>query len=728
MDTEQKPGGEGGGGSGGGGGGKNVIDRMMVKISHLDTLLNLVGEVIITSNNISTTNRRMQEFYDRQKAIDKVTMDMLKMTEVASSRASSEMHGLVMDIRMVEIRSTFQRFRRPVRDMAKDAGKQVDFITIGEETLVDKTIAEKLYDPLNHQIRNAIDHGVEDPLERQRKGKPPMATVTLRAYQKENNVFLEIRDDGRGIDPEAVARAAVNRGIIEESALSTMSDEDKLTLIFHPGLSTKASASKISGRGVGMDVVRSNIEQLGGEVVIDTKIGEGTAFIYRIPQITAVNILDCLTVLAGKSHYAIPILNVVSTLSMPSSNVQTTLQKGRTIIHLGSLVTLFDLNELLGDKPLEPAAVITIVIVEAKNGKTALRVSELLMPEKLVFTPLSKMFRVQGISGTTTMSGNKMGMIIDVVELVNRSRGVVIGGEAAQMGRGVLAPADVGEAVKATPAGRAVTVEKAAEKIEEKGDIAGKLVLSSDIGKEIGHREEFFVELEDILRNVDEQILSLENNPSDMEIVNRIFRDFHSMKGNIMMVGLTELGGFIHEVEVILDQARSGSLEITEEIIDILLDSADVIKAAKQAIAEGRAPAIDRSLLNRIDKYKKPREKKTEEPVDIHNRTFHVGSLERINLFAHRYAERHTYQLFLSFSPKGQQAFLVALLILKRLARIGHIFGCVPTAEEIENQSISNQLKVMFSSPMEEDALRKFIEDVLIRYYDVNEYEILKTA
>ncbi len=722
MDTEQKPGGEGGGG------GKSVVDRMMVKISHLDTLLNLVGEVIITSNNISTTNRRIQEFYDRQRAIDKVTMDMLKMTEVASNRASSDMHGLVMDIRMVEIRSTFQRFRRPVRDMAKDAGKQVEFITIGEETLVDKTIAERLYDPLNHQIRNAIDHGVEDPLERQRMGKPPMARVTLRAYQKENNVFIEIKDDGRGIDPESVARAAVNRGIIEESALSSMTNDDKLELIFHPGLSTKATASKISGRGVGMDVVKSNIEQLGGEVVIDTKVGEGTAFIYRIPQITAVNILDCLTVLAGKSHYAIPILNVVSTLSMPSSKVHTTLQKGRTITHLGSLVTLFDLNELLGDKPLDPADEITIVIVEAKNGKISLRVSELLMPEKLVFTPLSKMFSVQGISGTTTMSGNKMGMIIDVLELINRSRGIAIGGEAVMVERGARAQVAAVEAVMAAQTGASVKEALAAEEKEEREDIAGKLVLSSDIGKEIGHREEFFVELEDILRNVDEQILSLENNPSDTDIVNRIFRDFHSMKGNLMMVGLTELGGFIHEVEVILDQARSGSLEITEEIIDILLDSADIIKAAKQAIAEGRAPVIDRSLLKSIEKYKKPKEKKTEEPVDIHNRTFHIGSLERINLFAHRYAERHIYQLFLSFTPKSQQAFLVALLILKRLARIGHIFGCVPTAEEIENQSISNQLKVMFSSPMEEDALRKFIEDVLIRYYDVNEYEILKTA
>ncbi|MBI5814446.1 MAG: chemotaxis protein CheW [Nitrospinae bacterium] len=702
---------------------KAAIDRMMVKISHLDTLLNLVGEVIITSNNMTTTNRRIQEFYDRLKPLDKVSMDMLKMAEVASNRTSSDLHSLVMDIRMVEIRSTFQRFRRPVRDMAKDAGKQVELVTMGEETLVDKTIAEKLYDPLNHQIRNAIDHGVEDALERQRVGKPLTATITLRAFQRENNIFIEIRDNGRGIDPDSVARAAVGRGILEEAAAAALSREDKLALIYHPGLSTKSTASKISGRGVGMDVVKSNIEELGGEVIIDTNVGVGTTFTYRIPQVTAVNILDCLTVRAGKNNFAVPILNVISTLSIPWAKTLTTLKRGRSIIYLGSLVTLFDLNQLLGDPPLPEEETVTVVIVEGKNGRMALRVSELLTPEKLVFTPLSKVFDVQGISGTTTMSGNKMGMVVDVVELINRSRGVEQGAEQAALKAMAKAEEATAGAEKAEARGGAGQLEESAGKrIEE------MVVLSSDVGREIAHREEFLLELEEMIKDADEQILALESNPQDMDIVNHIFRNFHSMKGNLMMVGLAELGGFIHEVEVILDQARGGSLAISADIVDILLDSSDAIKAAKQAIAEGRAPVIDKGLLKNIEKYKKPKDAAKAEPVDIHQRTFHIGSLERLNLFAHRYAGHGVFQVFLSFKPKGQAPFLVALLILKRIARIGHVFGCVPLAEEIESQNIENQLKVMFSTNLDEDGVKRFIESVLVRYYDVDDYEMLKTS
>ena len=697
---------------------KAAIDRMMVKIDHLDTLLNLVGEVIITSNNITTTNRRVQEFYDRARPMDKVTMDMLKMTEVASNRTSSDLHSLVMDIRMVEIRSTFQRFRRPVRDMAKEAGKQVELVTVGEETLVDKTIAEKLYDPLNHQIRNAIDHGVEDPLERQRAGKPHTATITLRAFQRESNIFLEIKDDGRGIDPDAVAMAAVSRGLIEQEEAAKLSRDEKLALIYHPGLSTKTTASRISGRGVGMDVVKSNIEELGGEVIIDTKPGEGSTFIYRIPQVTAVNILDCLTVRSGKNYFAIPILNVVSTLSIPWANTHTTLQKARSLTHLGSLVSLFDLNELLGDPPLPTEAVATVVIVEGKNGKIALRVSELLTPEKLVFTPLSNVFDVQGVSGTTTMSGNRMGMVIDVVELINKSRGVSAGVEQAAFTR------------KTKEEEKAVVPSAVAE--EEKKEAVVRLeevmVLSSDVGREIAHREEFLVELEDMIKDADEQILALEANPGDMDIINHIFRNFHSMKGNIMMVGLAELGGFIHEVEVILDQVRGGTLEISADIVDILLDSSDVIKTAKQAIAEGKAPTIDKALLRNIEKFKKPKEVVKTEPVDIHQRTFHIGSLERLNLLAHRYAGHSVFQLFLSLKPRHQAPFLVALLIIKRIARIGHVFGSVPGAEEIENQNIENQLKVMFTSAMDHDGVKQFIDEVLVKYYDVDDYELLKTS
>ncbi len=693
----------------------NTLDRMMVKISHLNSLLGLVGEVIITSNNIHTTNRRIQSFYDRNQPLDKLSMDMIKAAEIVSNRISSDMHSLVMDIRMVEIKSTFQRFRRAVRDMAKEGGKQVEFVTMGDDTLVDKTIGEKLYDPLNHQIRNAIDHGIEDPLERQGQNKPTKARLVLKAYQLENNIFIEISDDGRGINADNITKAAIKRGLITEEEAAQMPDDEKLKLIFHPGLSTKQKASKLSGRGVGMDVVRSNIEELGGEITIDTKKNEGTTFTYRIPQVTAVNILDCLTIRAAKNHFAIPILNVISTLGIPADQTHTTLEKGRTIKYLDHLVPLFDLNELLGERPLDDDEILTVVIVEAKNGRLALRISELLTPEKLVYTSLADLFRVQGISGTTMISGNMMGLTLDVVELINRSKGIGEGTENTN-GNGASRPSTT-------------IVEEETEDIEvdEEPAINKAVVsLSSDIGREITHRDEFLVELDEMVKDADEQILTLETNPGDMDIINKLFRAFHSMKGNLMMVGLAELGEFIHEVESILDQARGGSLDVDTDIIDILLDAADTIKSAKQAISENKAPEIEKSLLKRIEKYKKT-EKKKVAIADVHQLTFQIAPLDQFNLLAHRFANQNVFQVFIDFKPQYQEPFLVALLIMRRITKIGHVFGTAPSMEDIEAQNIRNQLKIMFSSALDEGAVKTFFDDVLVKHYDVTKYDILKT-
>ncbi len=701
--------------------GKSALDRMLVKITHLDTLLSLVGEVIITSNNLTTTNRRIQDFYDRQQPLDKISLEMIKGAEVTSNRISSDLHSLVMDIRMVEIKSTFQRFRRAVRDMAKDAGKQVELITIGEDTMVDKTVAEKLYDPINHQVRNAIDHGIEDPLERKRAGKQAMARLILKAYQRENNVFIEITEDGRGINGNAIAKTALERGIIDERHFNELGDEEKLELIYHPGFSTKSTASKISGRGVGMDVVKSNIEELGGEVTIETKIGGGTTFSYRIPQVTAVNILDCLTVRAGDNYYAIPILSVVSTLGMDESAITSTLDKGKVIQYLDYLVPLFDLNELLGEKPLEKEEEITVVIIESKTGRTAFRVSELLTPEKLVFTPLSDLFYVHGISGTTMISGSKMGLVLDIVEIINRSMGIAYKDES-HFDDGEIMHSDTFDDGATTSAD--INGAMAQGSVEEDDS---KITLSSDIGKEISHRDEFLMELDEMIKSADEQILSLEQNPDDNDLINKLFRDFHSMKGNLMMVGFTELGAFVHEVEAILDQARSGDLKLTTEIIDILLDSSDMIKKAQQAIVANKAPTIDKGLINSINKFKKPVEKKEVELVDVHQKTFHLTSLEKFNLLARRYANDHIYQAYLDFKPEYQQTYLVALLILKRITRIGHVFCTVPGMEEIEAQSIGNQIKIMFSTNLGSDEVNNFIDQVLVRHYDVTDFELLQT-
>ncbi len=693
---------------------------MLVKISHLDNLLNLVGEVIITSNNLHNANRRVQGFQERKEPLDKVVVDMLKAAEQSGGRISSDLHGLVMDIRMVEIKQTFQRFRRSVRDMAKESGKQVEFITIGEDTLVDKTIAEKLYDPLNHQIRNAIDHGLENALERQRRSKNATGRLTLKAYERENNVYIEIKDDGQGLDPEVVAQSALLRGIVSAEEVSAMTDSEKIELIFRAGLSTKTSASKISGRGVGMDVVRTNIEELGGEIYIESKIGEGTVFTYRIPQLTAVNIVDCLTVKVGSHFFAIPILNVVSTLGMSSDKIITTFKRGRSIKYLGEIVTLFDMSALLGHGVLPPEDEVTIVIVDAKNGRIALLVTEVLSPEKLVFSPLPDLFRVQGVSGATLITGSYMGLVVDVSEMVDRSKGTSnkekiddekVGKEAKDSVSGT-------DIIESGPA----SLEKGGEPVDSD---SGEIILPHD-GFE--QTSEFLMELDEMIKDADEQILSLEDNPGDPEIINRIFRYFHSMKGNLMMVGLSELGNVIHDVEAILDRVRSDNLEIDTGIIDILLDSTTLIKGVKLAIANNQKPSIDNTLLEMVEKYQKPKATGVEEtdPTSIHDRTFELGALERFNLMANRYSGQNVFQAYLSVQPKFQEPFLVALLILKRMARIGHVFGSVPRVEEIENQNMGEELKVMFSTSFDHDQLKHFIENYLVKHYDVEDFEILE--
>ena len=699
-----------------------TLDRMLVRITHLDRLLNLVGEVIITSNSIGAANRRIQEYYDRGQPVDKMSIDMIKLVEEASNRISSDLHGLVMDIRMVEIKGTFQRFRRPVRDMAKEAGKNVELVTFGEETLVDKTIAEKLYDPINHQVRNAIDHGVEDPLERQKFGKPATAKITLKAYQRENFIYLEISDDGRGIDPKTNRRMAVERGILNQEDAKKLSDEEALKLIYLPGFSTKTYASEMSGRGVGMDVVKSNIEELGGEVTVTSRPGEGSVFTYRIPQVTAVNILDCLTVRAGNNLYAIPILNVISTLRVDTAKTNMAFDKGQSITYLGAIITLFDLNELLGSTPLPPSDSLTVVIVESKNGRVALSVSELLTPEKLVYTPLEKIFSVQGISGVTMMGANKMGLIVDVAELVNRSRGILPGETVEELDK--LTKKALEPAAALAP----ILSQDGAETEQALEATAGAKVLSSDVGREISHREEFLMELEEMINNAGEVVLSLERNPDDHELLNKAFRDFHSIKGNLMMVGLTELGVFIHDVESILDQARQGDLHIDGQIIDTLLDGTDTLKSARSSLIQNQAPVISRDLLRAVEKYKKKPEKKEIDYVDVHQRTFRLNPLAKFNLLARRHSGQSVYQLYLSFEPKYQQPFLVALLILRRISRLGHIFGSVPSMEEIESQTMGGQLKVMFSSTLDEEKARQWIEKNLVKNYDVTEFEILKSS
>ncbi|MEW5723865.1 MAG: ATP-binding protein [Thermodesulfobacteriota bacterium] len=693
------------------------IDRMAVKISHLDRLLSLTGEIIITASNMSILQRHLQS---SATPLDKDSNEMVKNATLTANRISSDLHHLVMDIRLIPIKETFLRFRRLVRDLAKKKGRQVNFEIVGEDTLVDKTVAERLYEPLAHQIRNALDHGLEDPLERKHLGKYPEGRLTLTAYKKEGFTYVSVADDGRGLSEEKIRKAAVDKGLLSPSAAAALSRDECFDLIMRPGFSTAGEATEISGRGVGMDVVKSMVGELGGEIIIETAPGRGSTFLYKIPQLSAVNITDALIIRAGLEYYAVPIGNVVATQAFSPAEVHTTMEAGQSVLYLGSIVPLHDLSELLSGRRLaEDQETIPVIIIESKNGRLALKVSEFIRPQKLVLIPLPEIFQVKGVSGATILGGNQLGLVLEPFELISLAQGrLAETTEERFLSRETVAFEEEPSPAVPTEAAPAVREEQPASPApaeDRTGALDARLA------------EEFFLEIQGILTELNEDIFQLEKDPENERRVNTIFRHFHSIKGNLIMTGFTGLGGFVHDVEAVLDRVREKELAVNNEIIDLLLDAVKSLEAALGEIRAGRTFQVrDQELLAALEKYRRqeagPEGAEEEEGLEG---TFRLSALGQLLLQAKTAQGVNVYQSLIKFKPRFQDAFLVAYLILRRLALVGDVIDTVPALEKIEKGLVADSLKVLFAARYAPDEINRFMERQLQRHYDVIEFENL---
>ncbi len=713
------------------------IDRMPVKISHLDTLLGLTGEIIIAASNISILQRHLTSSED---SVDKDTMEMVKLAAMSTNRISSDLHHLVMDIRMVPIRETFLRFRRLVRDIAKKRGRQVNFEIVGEDTLVDKTVAERLYEPLAHQIRNAIDHGLEDPLDRQHAGKNPNGNLTLSAYKKEGFTYVSVKDDGKGLNLDLIRQIAVEKGYIQASTVLT--PDECRQMIMNPGFSTAREATEISGRGVGMDVVKSTVESMGGEIIIESTPGKGSEFIYKIPQLSAVNITDAVIIRAGSGFFAFPVGNVVATQSILKRNINTTMGRTENIKYLDSILPLHDLLNLLTGTPLadDPNSdAVSILIIEAKNGRIACKVSEFIRPQKLVLIPLPEGFHATGISGTTILGGSQLGMIIEPFELVAMACGTPLDADSYTTSSAI--PMEEGAAAGLPQP------DKAAAKIPVKDETPKKKAGGSKTGvvtpggapsggrqaapapeMDEGLAQQFFIEIHDILTQLNEDIFQLEKEPDSIPRVNTIFRHFHSIKGNFMMTGFTNVGAFVHEVESVLDQIREKKLEVNQEIIDLLLDAVKNLEQGLATIRAGRGYEItDKDLLATLERYRRKdtliRGKEAEVDDSGVFRMSPLGTL----LFHAKMATpgMNVFQSMIQLKPSFQDSSLIAYLIIRRLTMVADIIDSVPSLERIEQGIVKDKMKIMFATNLSMDDINRFFKNQLQRYYSVGIFENL---
>ncbi len=387
-------------------------ESIRVDVEMLDSLMNLVGELVLARNQIMqfTTTEKDATFIATTQHLNQLT---------------TELQEGVMKTRMQPIGNIWNKFPRVVRDLSHSVNKQVRLEMEGKETELDKTLIEAIKDPLTHIVRNSVDHGIESPEARQSKGKNPEGVLKLRAYHEGGQVNIDIIDDGGGIDPEKIRQKALSKNLITQQQSTKMSDREVVNLIFNPGFSTAEKVSNISGRGVGMDVVKTNIEKIGGTVDIQTKVNEGTSLKVKIPLTLA--IIPALVVKCGGWRYAIPQVSLVELVRLEADQATHGIEEiqGAPVYRLrGNLLPLVYLHQELDVKQqLEEAGVVNIVVLQADKRQFGLVVDGILDTEEIVVKPLGKQLKgITAFAGATIMGDGKVALILDVMGLAQKAR------------------------------------------------------------------------------------------------------------------------------------------------------------------------------------------------------------------------------------------------------------------------------------------------------------------
>ena len=376
-----------------------------VDIEKLDTLMNLMGELVINKVRLEQIGQthRLSDLMETLEQMDRVTGDL---------------QNIVMKVRMVPVSAVFNRFPRMVRDVSKELGKDINLTIEGEETELDRTVIDEIGDPIMHLLRNSLDHGVESPDKREAKGKPRTGEVGLIARHEGNNVVIMITDDGAGIDANKIRRKAVEKGMISQSEADSLDDSDAVRLIFLPGFSTAEQITDISGRGVGMDVVRSKIEALSGHVDVETHIDEGSVFKIKLPLTLA--IIQAMLVRVQEEMYAIPLTSIDSTINIEPSDIQT-VQNKEVIVLRGEIIPIIRMEEALQVPHTKDSDEHFVVVVHAGEAKAGIVVDNLIGQQEIVIKTLGNLFAgLKLFGGATVLGDGRVALILDVATMIQQ--------------------------------------------------------------------------------------------------------------------------------------------------------------------------------------------------------------------------------------------------------------------------------------------------------------------
>ena len=375
-----------------------------VDIEKLDTLMNLMGELVINKVRLEQIGQthRLSELTETLEQMDRVTTDL---------------QNIVMKVRMVPVSQVFNRFPRMVRDVTKELNKEINLTIEDEDTELDRTVIDEIGDPIMHLLRNSLDHGIEMPDEREAKGKPRVGEVGLIARHEGNNVVIMVTDDGKGIDADVIRRKAVEKGLFTQEEVDAMDNADAVRIVFLPGFSTAEKISDISGRGVGMDVVKSKIESLSGHVDVETHINEGSVFKIKLPLTLA--IIQAMLVQVQNEMYAIPLASIDSTLSVQPTDIRT-VQNNEVIVLRGEIIPIIRMEETLMVPHMKDSSELFVVVVHAGDSKAGIVVDKLIGQQEIVIKTLGNLFMgLKMFSGATVLGDGRVALILDVATMLN---------------------------------------------------------------------------------------------------------------------------------------------------------------------------------------------------------------------------------------------------------------------------------------------------------------------
>ncbi|MCR6577011.1 hybrid sensor histidine kinase/response regulator [Campylobacter insulaenigrae] len=406
--------------AGGASSGASMDQTIRVEVKRLDHLMNLIGELVLGKNRLLKIYDDVEERYDGEKFLEELNQVVSQLSIV-----TTDIQLAVMKTRMQPIAKVFNKFPRVVRDLGRELGKQMELEISGEETELDKSIVEEIGDPIMHMIRNSCDHGIEDPATRVANGKPEKGTVNLKAYNEGNHIVVEITDDGKGLDADALKIKAIEKNLITEREADQMTDKEAFTLIFKPGFSTAAKITNVSGRGVGMDVVKTNIEKLNGVIEVDSELGKGTVMKLKIPLTLA--IIQSLLVGTQEEFFAIPLASVLETVRVPIDDIYTI--EGKNVLRLrDEVLSLVRLSDVFGVKQvLENNDQTYVVVIGVAESKLGIMVDTLVGQEEIVIKSMGEYLQnIQGIAGATIRGDGRVTLIIDVAAMMDIAKEIKI--------------------------------------------------------------------------------------------------------------------------------------------------------------------------------------------------------------------------------------------------------------------------------------------------------------